>query len=135
VWTVGAQRRDDALGEGGPPFQTAARHRRPGYICGASPAAYAPNDDCVGVTVHDAVGVILGGLVHQLELGDETERRVAAARGDVGAGKGVHLSDERVAKVGHASLLPERPRLLDQVQGERAEHAQRDGARHKGQGN
>lgn len=30
MWTVGAQRRDDALGEGGPPFQTAARHRRPG---------------------------------------------------------------------------------------------------------
>jgi len=52
------------------------------------------------VAVHDAVGVVLARVVQQLEVRDEVERRVAAARRDVRARQRVGLGHEGVDEVG-----------------------------------
>eukprot|EP00312_Isochrysidales_sp_CCMP1244_P004998 CAMPEP_0196677054 /NCGR_PEP_ID=MMETSP1090-20130531/5386_1 /TAXON_ID=37098 /ORGANISM="Isochrysis sp, Strain CCMP1244" /LENGTH=141 /DNA_ID=CAMNT_0042015115 /DNA_START=92 /DNA_END=514 /DNA_ORIENTATION=- len=87
------------------------------------------------MAVDECVRVVLLWLVHgQVELRCEVEGGVPAPRANVCARKLLCFGDEGVAKVADSALLAQRPRLLDQVQRQWAEHADGRAARHKGEG-
>ena len=94
--------------------------------------------DGVGLQLYEGVDVVLVRVVDELDLRQPVhERGVAAARRHVRARERLRLRDEGVREVAHATLLAQRPGLLDEVQAERAEvvlHLVRVGASGSGSG-